>query len=100
MRHRPVWILVDRRVPAWDSRRGTIVDEGDKEKKAPNNGRLQHTGRPAHQRVHGGDGDEAGSMVVFLSHRHNKGVHIYVLATLFNCVVATKYFQVYTAKSS
>ena len=42
------------------------MDEDDKEKKSPNNGRLQHTGRPARQRVHGGDGDEAGWMVVFL----------------------------------
>jgi len=39
------------------------VDEGDKEKKAPNNGRLQHKGRPAHQLVPGGDGDEAGWII-------------------------------------
>ena len=61
-----MWFLVDRRVPAWDWRRGTIVDEGDKEKKAPNNGRLQHTARPAHQRERGGDGDAAGWMMVLL----------------------------------
>jgi len=76
------------------------VDEGNKEKKAPNKGRSHHTGRPAQQRVHGGDGDEAGWMVVFLRHRHNEGVHINVLATLFNCVVATKYFRVCPAESS